>query len=102
MEKIFSDVLVQQIELRLAKPGYRVAYLIRSAMQEVNKVYGMSFDYRYFEDKVRRLYEHFLEFPWAMFLSDVMYDTITEEASKAFGTQLVRYYFPLHHLIPNK
>ncbi|KAL0404377.1 UNVERIFIED_CONTAM: hypothetical protein Sradi_2078500 [Sesamum radiatum] len=51
MERTFLGAIVDVIQLGLAELGYPDMFSIQSGMNEVNRRFGTSFDYRYFEDK---------------------------------------------------
>ncbi|KAK4433507.1 hypothetical protein Salat_1113000 [Sesamum alatum] len=81
MEFTFLGVLVQEITMGVAEPGYPDSYAIRVGMLEVNQTYGTFYDYNFFESKVRRLYERFLRFSKVLCLLGVLYDPIIKELS---------------------
>ncbi|KAL0455937.1 UNVERIFIED_CONTAM: hypothetical protein Slati_0932900 [Sesamum latifolium] len=66
MERTFLGAIMELIELGLAEPGYPDMFSIQCEMNEVNRRFGTSFDYRYFEDKERILYERYLLFSYVI------------------------------------
>ncbi|KAK4422921.1 hypothetical protein Salat_1874700 [Sesamum alatum] len=81
MESTFLGVLVQEITMGVAEPGYPNSYAIRVGTLEVNQTYGTFYYYNFFESKVRRLYERFLRFSKVLCLPGVFYNPITKELS---------------------
>ncbi|KAL0456063.1 UNVERIFIED_CONTAM: hypothetical protein Slati_0945500 [Sesamum latifolium] len=66
MELTLLDAVVDLIEHGLAEPRYPDMFSIQSGMNEVNRRFGTSFNYRFFEEKERILYERFLLFSYVV------------------------------------
>ncbi|KAK4422709.1 hypothetical protein Salat_1853400 [Sesamum alatum] len=79
MERSFLEILVEEIQVGNMVVGYPDVESISSGMVEVNGVYEKSYDYIFYEDRVRRLQERYRVFPWVKSLAAVNWNSATNE-----------------------